>query len=109
VTAYLGDILSYSRLLALGLGSAAIAMVVNMLTHMVSDAIPVVGFLLGIVIFVIGHVFGMAINILGAFIHSLRLQYVEFFGKFYESSGEDFAPLTVSTQYVRIAEGAKAP
>ncbi|MDR3255432.1 MAG: V-type ATP synthase subunit I [Synergistaceae bacterium] len=109
VTSYLGDILSYSRLLALGLGSAAIAMVVNMLTHMVSDAIPVVGVVLGIVIFIIGHVFGMAINILGAFIHSLRLQYVEFFGKFYESSGEDFAPLAISTQYVRISEGAKAP
>jgi V/A-type H+-transporting ATPase subunit I len=102
VTGYLGDVLSYSRLLALGLGSAAIAMVVNLLTHMVSDAVPVVGFVLGLLIFVIGHVFGMAINILGAFIHSLRLQYVEFFGKFYESSGEEFSPLGISPQYVRI-------
>ncbi|MDR0648622.1 MAG: V-type ATP synthase subunit I [Synergistaceae bacterium] len=102
VTAYLGDVLSYSRLLALGLGSAAIGMVVNLLTHMVSDAIPVVGFVFGLLIFVIGHVFGMAINILGAFIHSLRLQYVEFFGKFYEPSGEEFSPLGISTQYVRV-------
>jgi V/A-type H+-transporting ATPase subunit I len=104
VTAYLGDVLSYSRLLALGLGSAAIGMVVNLLTHMVTDAIPVVGFVFGLLIFVIGHVFGMAINILGAFIHSLRLQYVEFFGKFYEPSGEGFSPLSISTKYVRIKE-----
>ncbi|MDR1020210.1 MAG: V-type ATP synthase subunit I [Synergistaceae bacterium] len=102
VTAYLGDVLSYSRLLALGLGSAAIGMVVNLLTHMVSDAIPVIGFVFGLLIFVIGHVFGMAINILGAFIHSLRLQYVEFFGKFFEPSGEEFSPLGISTQYVRV-------
>jgi V/A-type H+-transporting ATPase subunit I len=102
VTAYLGDVLSYSRLLALGLGSAAIGMVVNLLTHMVSDAIPVVGFVFGLLIFVLGHVFGMAINILGAFIHSLRLQYVEFFGKFFEPSGEEFSPLGISTQYVRV-------
>jgi V/A-type H+-transporting ATPase subunit I len=106
VTAYLGDVLSYSRLLALGLGSAAIAMVVNMLAHMVADAIPVVGFVVGLVIFILGHVFGMAINILGAFIHSLRLQYVEFFGKFYEASGVEFSPLAISTQYVRVNRGA---
>ncbi|MDR0616172.1 MAG: V-type ATP synthase subunit I [Synergistaceae bacterium] len=102
VTGYLGDVLSYSRLLALGLGSAAIAMVVNLLTHMVTDAVPVIGFVFGLLIFVIGHVFGMAINILGAFIHSLRLQYVEFFGKFYEPAGEEFSPLGITTQYVRI-------
>ncbi|MDR1514756.1 MAG: V-type ATP synthase subunit I [Synergistaceae bacterium] len=105
VTAYLGDVLSYSRLLALGLGSAAIGMVVNLLTHMVSDAIPVVGFVFGLLIFVIGHGFGMAVNILGAFVHSLRLQYVEFFGKFFEPSGEEFSPLGISTQYVRVKEG----
>jgi V/A-type H+-transporting ATPase subunit I len=103
VTGYLGDILSYSRLLALGLGSAAIAMVVNLLANLVAG-VPYIGFLLGIFIFVLGHVFGMAINILGAFIHSLRLQYVEFFGKFYDASGEAFSPLSYATQYVKLSD-----
>lgn len=103
VTGYLGDVLSYSRLLALGLGSAAVGMVINLLARLVAD-IPGVGILLGILIFVLGHLFSIAVNILGAFIHSLRLQYVEFFGKFYEASGEDFSPLRVSTQYVKVSE-----
>jgi V/A-type H+-transporting ATPase subunit I len=103
VTGYLGDVLSYSRLLALGLGSAAIAMVVNLLSNLVSG-VPFIGVLLGILVFVMGHVFGMAINILGAFIHSLRLQYVEFFGKFYDASGEEFKPFTNETCYVRLTK-----
>jgi V/A-type H+-transporting ATPase subunit I len=103
VTSYLGDILSYSRLLALGLGSAAIAMVVNLLANLVSG-VPYIGILLGVAIFILGHVFGMAINILGAFIHSLRLQYVEFYGKFYEASGEGFTPLSFNTQYVKLSD-----
>jgi V/A-type H+-transporting ATPase subunit I len=103
VTGYLGDVLSYSRLLALGLGSAAVGMVINLLANLVSG-VPYVGVLLGIVIFVLGHVFSIAVNILGAFVHSLRLQYVEFFGKFYESSGEDFSPLSMSTQYVELSD-----
>ena len=101
VTGYLGDLLSYSRLLALGLGSAAIATVFNLLSNLVSG-VPYVGVLLGILIFVLGHAFGIAANVLGAFVHSLRLQYVEFFGKFYTASGEEFAPFEVKTQYVRV-------
>ncbi len=103
VTGYLGDVLSYSRLLALGLGSAAVGMVINLLARLVAD-IPGIGVLLGILIFVLGHLFSIAVNMLGAFIHSLRLQYVEFFGKFYEASGEDFSPLRISTQYVKVSE-----
>lgn len=101
ITGYLGDVLSYSRLLALGLGSAAVGMVINLLCNLVSGA-PVVGIPLAILIFVVGHVFSVAVNMLGAFIHSLRLQYVEFFGKFYEASGEEFSPLSVSTQHVKL-------
>jgi len=101
VTGYLGDVLSYSRLLALGLGSAAVGMVINLLARLVTD-VPVVGVILGILIFVLGHLFSIAVNILGAFIHSLRLQYVEFFGKFYEASGENFSPLRISAQYVKV-------
>ena len=103
-TSYLGDILSYSRLLALGLGSAVIGSVINLLGAMAAQ-IPVVGFLLFIVIVVGGHAFGIAVNILGAFVHSMRLQYVEFFSKFYSGGGAVFTPLTLSTRYVRIADG----
>ncbi|MDR2528523.1 MAG: V-type ATP synthase subunit I [Synergistaceae bacterium] len=102
-TSYLGDILSYSRLLALGLGSAVIGSVINLLGAMAAE-IPVVGFLLSIVIVVGGHAFGIAVNILGAFVHSMRLQYVEFFSKFYAGGGSIFTPLTLSTRYVRIAD-----
>jgi V/A-type H+-transporting ATPase subunit I len=106
VTAYLGDTLSYSRLLALGLSSAAIGMIVNLLCNLVWD-VPYVGMLIAAVIFVGGHTFSVAISILGAFIHSLRLQYVEFFSKFYEGNGRSFEPLACRTQYVRLSASAE--
>lgn len=104
VTGYLGDVLSYSRLLALGLGSAAVGMVINLLANLVSGT-PVIGIPLAALIFVLGHLFSIAVNMLGAFVHALRLQYVEFFGKFYEASGEEFKPLSMATQYVKLSEG----
>ncbi len=103
VTGYLGDVLSYSRLLALGLGSAAVGMVINLLANLVSGA-QYVGVPLAILIFVLGHSFSIVVNLLGAFIHSLRLQYVEFFGKFYNATGHDFTPLRNSAQYSIIQE-----
>ena len=69
VTGYLGDVLSYSRLLALGLGSAAVGMVINLLAKLVAGT-PYVGVLLAVLIFVLGHFFSIAVNLLGAFIHS---------------------------------------
>ncbi len=100
-TSYLGDILSYSRLLALGFGSAVIGMVINLLGGLASD-IPYVGWLIAIVVIIGGHIFSIAINILGSFVHPLRLQYVEFFGKFYTGGGEAFTPLTLSQEYVNL-------
>lgn len=100
-TSYLGDILSYSRLLALGFGSAVIGMVINLLGGLAAD-IPYVGWLVAIVVIIGGHIFSIAINILGSFVHPLRLQYVEFFGKFYSGGGEPFTPLTLSQEFVNV-------
>ena len=100
-TSYLGDILSYSRLLALGFGSAVIGMVINLLGGLAAD-IPYIGWLIAIVVIIGGHIFSIAINILGSFVHPLRLQYVEFFGKFYTGGGEPFTPLTLSQEYVNV-------
>jgi V/A-type H+-transporting ATPase subunit I len=100
-TAYLGDILSYSRLLALGLGSAVIGSVINMFGVMIAD-VPYVGWLLAAVIVIGGHVFSLLINLLGAFVHAMRLQFVEFFGKFYSGDGIPFKPLRFQTQYVDV-------
>ncbi len=104
-TSYLGDVLSYSRLLALGLASAAIGVIINMLGKLSSE-IPYIGWLIGIIVVFGGHTFGLAVNILGAFVHSLRLQYVEFFSKFYAGGGKIFSPLTYSTQYIDVMEGS---
>ncbi len=103
VSSYLGDVLSYSRLLALGMASAAVGMIVNMLAVLISD-VPYVGWLLGAVLFVGGHLFSIAVNVLGAFIHSLRLQYVEFFSKFYGAGGRIFSPLRYDTKFVAIVD-----
>ena len=100
-TSYLGDILSYSRLLALGFGSAIIGMVINLLGNMSAD-IPYVGWLIAVIVVVGGHFFSILINLLGAFVHPLRLQYVEFFGKCYTGGGEPFIPLTRSGEFVEI-------
>ncbi|MBQ7578862.1 MAG: V-type ATP synthase subunit I [Synergistaceae bacterium] len=100
-TSYLGDILSYSRLLALGFGSAVIGVVINLLGGLASD-IPYVGWLVAVVVVIGGHIFSIAINLLGSFVHPLRLQYVEFFGKFYSGGGEPFTPLTLSQEYVTV-------
>jgi V/A-type H+-transporting ATPase subunit I len=104
VTSYLGDVLSYSRLLALGLATSAIAMIVNTLTNLVSG-IPYVGWVLAALIFFGGHLFSVVVNVLGAFIHSLRLQYVEFFSKFYSGGGRIFSPLKFETKYTNITDG----
>ena len=62
----------------------------------------VAGTIVLLIVFVIGHTFNLAINALGAFVHSSRLQYIEFFGKFYEDGGDEVEPLRKNTKYVRI-------
>lgn len=100
ITSYLSDILSYSRLLALGLATGVVSSVVSILGSM--GGRNFVGILLFIVAMLIGHSFNFAINALGAFVHAARLQYVEFFGKFYEGGGEPFNPLAKKTKYNKI-------
>lgn len=91
---YLGDILSYSRLLALGLCTGVIASVINQLA-----ATPGGGnWFLFIIIFIIGHTINLGINLIGAYVHTNRLQYVEFFSKFYEGGGKPFTPLSAQSQ-----------
>ena len=102
VTSWLSDILSYSRLLALGLATGVIAQVVNSMASMMGKG--VIGTILFILIFIVGHTLNIAINILGAYVHTNRLQYVEFFGKFYEGGGRAFAPFKQNTKYIRIKE-----
>ncbi len=102
VSGWLSDVLSYSRLLALGLATGVIGSVINMMASMVAGNI--LGKLLFIVIFVFGHVLNMAINILGAYVHTNRLQFVEFFGKFYEAGGKIFEPFATESKYIEIKE-----
>ena len=100
ITGYLSDILSYSRLLALGLATGVISSVLSILGSM--GGRNFFGILLFFVVFLIGHTLNFAINALGAFVHAARLQYVEFFGKFYEGGGESFNPLIKKTKYNKI-------
>ena len=102
LTSWLSDLLSYSRLLALGLATGVIASVFNQIGSMLGDSI--IGIVFFVIVFVIGHVFNLAINMLGAYVHTNRLQFVEFFGKFYEGGGRPFNPFKPDTKYVDIGE-----
>jgi V/A-type H+-transporting ATPase subunit I len=94
---YASDLLSYSRILALGLSAGVVAQVVNLIATMGGPTVP--GFLLLVAVMLIGHALNMAINLLGAFVHTSRLQYLEFFGKFYEEGGTPFDPALPSEEY----------
>lgn len=101
-TSYLSDIFSYSRLFALGLATGVIAQVFNQMGAMAGGGI--VGVLLFTVVFIIGHTMNIAINLLGAYVHTNRLQFVEFFSKFYEGGGKKFNPFSAKTKYYKIKE-----
>ena len=98
---FFSDVLSYSRLLALGLATSALAFAVNLIASMV-EGVPVIGTILVVIILVGGHAFNLGVNLLGAFIHSSRLQFVEFFGKFITGTGRPYTPFKREERYVVI-------
>jgi V/A-type H+-transporting ATPase subunit I len=100
ITGYLGDVLSYARLLALGLATGGIAMTVNILSAMV-EGVPIIGIVLAALVFVIGHFFNFGMNGLGGFVHGIRLHYVEFFNKFYEGGGSEYRPYQIRRELTK--------
>lgn len=104
VVGYMSDILSYSRIMALGLGTGVIAFAMNTIATIFSGMIPYVGFIFFILIILIGHVMNILISTLGSFVHSARLQFVEFFSKFMEGGGRDFTPLKRQCKYIFLRE-----
>ena len=102
ISGYLSDVLSYSRLLALGLATGVICTVINKMAAMAPSGI--IGAILFFIIIILGHTLNIGINALGAYVHTTRLQYVEFFGKFYEGGGRKFNPFSVKTKYYKFKE-----
>lgn len=97
-TSYISDILSYSRILALSLSSAVIASTMNLLAGMIQGNI--IGIILSIFVYLIGHIFNFAMGMLSAYVHNGRLQYIEFFGKFYEGGGYLFEPFAIRLKHI---------
>ncbi|MFO7612132.1 MAG: V-type ATP synthase subunit I [Clostridia bacterium] len=99
---FMSDVLSYSRLLALGLATSVIASIVNEMGSM--GGFSFTGVIVFILVFAVGHSLNFMLNALGAYVHSSRLQYIEYFGKFYEGGGKPFRPFKRNTKYIRIKD-----
>ena len=98
---FMGDVLSYARLLALCLATGGIAMTVNILTNMVHDMIPFIGIILAVIIFIFGHIANFLFQVLGAFINALRLNYVEFFSQFYMGGKSKFEAFKANRTFTK--------
>ena len=101
ITGYLGDVVSYSRLLALGLATGFIANALNLIINLVPSPAK---YLLAPFMFIGLHCFNLLINALGSYVHAARLQYLEFFSKFYEGGGKKFSPFKLSDKYIKITK-----
>lgn len=118
LSGYLSDILSYSRLWALGLVTGVMATTINLISVQFSQILPqaipfinkinfikvIASSLILILIFISGHIVSFLMNLLGAFVHPVRLQFVEFFSKFFKTSGSSFKPFKIETKYIRMSE-----
>ena len=102
ITGIFGDVLSFARLLALGIATGVIAGVINTVAAMCLGIPYGVGVVMFLLILIFGHMANIAINCMGAFVHTMRLQFVEFFTKFYEGGGEPFKPLAEDREYTII-------
>lgn len=105
ITSYMSDILSYSRILALSLATGVVGMVMNLLAGMVQGS--VIGFILSLAIYAAGHLFNLAMGLLSAYVHDSRLQYIEFFNKFYEGGGYAFRPLQINPRFVEVTDNGE--
>ncbi|WP_159649008.1 V-type ATP synthase subunit I [Erysipelothrix aquatica] len=101
LTNYLGDVVSYSRLMALGLAGASIGVAFNMMVDMVSG-MGIIGVIAGVIIFIFGHTFNLLISGLSSYVHSARLTYVEFFGKFFIGGGKPFKNFIEEPTYIKL-------
>lgn len=99
---YMGDVLSFARLLALCLATGGIAMTVNILTVMVDNMVPYIGVVLAIFVFIFGHIANFAFQVLGAFVNSLRLNYVEFFSQFFISGKNNFEAFKAKRTFTKL-------
>ncbi|MDY6367170.1 MAG: V-type ATPase 116kDa subunit family protein, partial [Clostridia bacterium] len=100
----MSDILSYARLFGLMLSGMIIAQTFNYKLGLPMIQGGGIGIPLGVIIIIIGHVFNLAMNVLGAYIHDSRLQYIEFFGKFYTGEGEKFTPFGSQFDYIYLTK-----
>ncbi|MBC5732833.1 V-type ATP synthase subunit I [Lawsonibacter hominis] len=105
VTGYFGDILSYSRLMVMMLAGSVIGQVFNILGAMPGGGLPpVIGIPIFFLVFLVGHAFNIGLNVIGTYVHTSRLQYLEFFKQFYKEGGRPWRPLNIATKYVDIKE-----
>ena len=102
VFGFMGDVLSFARLLALCLATGGIAMTVNILAVMMNDMVPFAGIVLAIIIFIFGHIANFAFQVLGAFINALRLNYVEFFSQFFMSGKGKFEAFKAKRTFTKV-------